>query len=114
MLNNNSVQMKRQRRQSRGSAMVSSQLADLVSMCKNVSQSAPNSGTTQQSTTNIATSMQIIRSMVEHGNLVQGSGLWGYAIHLLENSVRRELFINLGDDDSRLQWLEYMYSVRDK
>ncbi|KAJ8444630.1 LOW QUALITY PROTEIN: hypothetical protein Cgig2_023693 [Carnegiea gigantea] len=114
ILNNNSVQMKRQRRQSRGSAMVSSQLADLVSMCRNISQSAPNSGTTQQSMTNIATSMQIIRSMVEHGNLVQGSELWGCAIHLLENSVRQELFINLGDDDSRLQWLEYMYGIRDK
>lgn len=88
MLNNNNVQMKCQRRQSRCSAMVSSQLADLVSMCRNVGQSAPSSETTQQSTTNIATSMQIIKSMVEHGNLVQGTELWGYAIHLLENSVR--------------------------
>jgi len=52
--------------------------------------------------------------MVQHGNLVQGSELWGYVIYLLENLARRELFINLGDDDSRLQWLEYMYSIRDK
>jgi len=113
-LNNNSVQMKRRGRQSGGSAMMSSQLEEMVSLCRHVSQSVPSSGSTQQSMTNIATSMEIIRTMVENGNLVQGSELWGYAIHLLEDSVRRELFINLGDDNGRLQWLEYMYNSRDK
>ena len=94
--------------------MVPSQLADMVSMCRNVSKSVLNRDPTQQSMTNIATSMQIIRTMVEKGNLVRGSELWGYAIYLLEDSVRRELFINLGNDSDRLQWLEYMYTIRDK
>ena len=52
--------------------------------------------------------------MVENGNLVQGSELWDYAIHLLEDSVKKVLSINLGNDNSWLQWLEYMYNIRDK
>ncbi|KAJ8433885.1 hypothetical protein Cgig2_004607 [Carnegiea gigantea] len=61
--NNNSVQMKHQRRQSRGSA----------SKCW---PERPNRGTTQQSTTNIATSIQIIRSMIENGNLLKANARW--------------------------------------
>ena len=94
--------------------MISSQLADMVSLCRHVSQSVPSNGSAQQSMTNIATAMQIIRTMVENGNLVRGSELWGYAVHLLEDSVRKEVFINTGDDNGRLQWLEYMYNIGDK
>ena len=49
--------------------------------------------------------------MAKNGNLVQGTELWGYAIHLLEDSVRRELFINLANENSRLQWLECIYNI---
>ena len=49
--------------------------------------------------------------MAKNGNFVQGSELSGYAIHLPKDPVRIELVINLGDDNSRLEWLEYMHNI---
>ena len=42
--------------------------------------------------------------MVANNNLVQQCEVWGYAVILLKDSVRSELFINLGDNNSRLQY----------
>ena len=56
----------------------------------------------------VAMAMQIINRMVENQILEKGSDFWCYAIHVLEDAVKREIFLNMDDDDSRLKWLQYL------
>jgi hypothetical protein len=58
----------------------------------------------------IATAMTVINMMVTKGVLKKGSELWCFAACLIENESRREIFLNMEDDESRKLWLEYMHS----
>ncbi|XP_058767542.1 L10-interacting MYB domain-containing protein-like [Vicia villosa] len=58
----------------------------------------------------IATAMSIINRMVMEGVLEKGSELWCFAACLVENETRREIFLNMEDDESRKIWLTYMHS----
>ena len=76
--------------------------------------STPTSVNTQSSTSNIVASMNVINHMVVNGVLLKGSDLWCYSHHLLENTIRREMFLNMEDDECRMAWLKYMHKMKDK
>jgi len=38
----------------------------------------------------------------------KGSALWYFALTLIENEVRRDIFMNIEDDNGRKYWLMYM------
>ena len=61
----------------------------------------------------IVMSMQIINRMVDNQILEKGSDFWCYATHVLEDAVKREIFLNMDDDDSRLKWLQYLHRMKD-
>jgi len=60
----------------------------------------------------VAMAMQIINRMVENQILEKCSNFWCYAIHVLEDAVKREIFLNMDDDDSRLKWLQYLHRMK--
>ena len=61
----------------------------------------------------IAMAMQIINRMVDNNILEKGSDFWCYATHVLEDAVKREIFLNMDDDDIRLKWLQYFHRMKD-
>ena len=60
----------------------------------------------------IAMAMQIINRMVDNNILEKGSDFWCYAAHVLEDAAKREIFLNMDDDDSRLKWLQYFHMMK--
>ncbi|KAJ8433056.1 hypothetical protein Cgig2_020623 [Carnegiea gigantea] len=114
MLKTNNVPLKRNRRQSGGSAMLGAQIKQMVASCRIMSQGGPNKMNKQASSmSTIAMSMQIINRMVDNQILEKGSDFWCYATHVLEDAVKREIFLNMDDDDSRLKWLQYLHRMKD-
>ncbi|KAI3502809.1 hypothetical protein L1887_31139 [Cichorium endivia] len=53
----------------------------------------------------------LINRMVDDGIMTKGSDLWCFAMTLFEDAVKRELFLSLPDDASRLAWLNYKNNV---
>lgn len=114
VLKANTVQLKRNRRQSGGSAMLGAQIKHMVASCRIMSQGGPNRMNKQASSmSTIAMAMQIINRMVDNNILEKGSDFWCYATHVLEDAVKREIFLNMDDDDIRLKWLQYFHRMKD-
>ncbi|KAJ8437650.1 hypothetical protein Cgig2_028588 [Carnegiea gigantea] len=114
VLKTNTVQLKRNRRQSGGSAMLSAQIKHMVASYRIMSQAGPNRMNKQASSmSTIAMAIQIINRMVDNQILEKGSDFWCYANHVLEDAVKREIFLNIDDDDSRLKWLQYLHRMKD-
>ncbi|KAJ8421445.1 hypothetical protein Cgig2_012091 [Carnegiea gigantea] len=100
-LKTKTVQLKRNRRHSGGSAMLGAQIKHMVASCRIMSQGGPNRMNKQASSmSTIAMAMQIINRMC-------------YATHVLEDAVKREIFLNMDDDDSRIKWLQYFHRMKD-
>ncbi|KAJ8425189.1 hypothetical protein Cgig2_029415 [Carnegiea gigantea] len=86
--------------------LLSTQVASQVRADKNVSRRA------QKSVLKTKT-VQLKRNrrqsggsaMLDNNILEKGSDFWCYATHVLEDAVKREIFLNMDDDDSRLKWL---------
>ena len=57
--------------------------------------------------------MQIINHMVDNNILEKDSDFWCYATYVLKDAVKREIFLNMDDDDSRLKWLQYLHRMKD-
>ena len=113
----NPIPMKRSRRQSTGSAKLSSQIDELVTCCKTALDSevsTPSSVNTQSSDSNVVAAMNIINRLVVDCGLIKGSDLWCYTFYLLEDAIRREMFLNMEDDDCRMAWLKYMHAMKEK
>jgi len=64
------------------------------------------------STSTVAMAMQIINRMVKNPILEKDSDFWCYATHVLEDALKREIFLNMDDDDSRLKWLQYLHRMK--
>ncbi|KAJ8431215.1 hypothetical protein Cgig2_016774 [Carnegiea gigantea] len=81
-----------------------------------VSQGGPSRMNKQQSCMpTIAMAMQLVNRMVENQILEKGRDFWCYATHVLEDAAKREIFLNIDDDDdSRLKWLECLHWMKDK
>ena len=57
--------------------------------------------------------MQIINRMVENQILEKCIDFWCYAMHVREDAMKREIFLNIDDDDSRLKWLQHLHNMKD-
>ncbi|CAH9070809.1 unnamed protein product [Cuscuta europaea] len=57
----------------------------------------------------VAEAMHIVNRMVSNGVLEKCGDLWCFTVCLLEDEVRRELFLNMEDDTSRKAWLVYVH-----
>ena len=114
VLKTNPVHLKRNRRQSGGSAMLAAQIKQMVDSCRIMSEGGPSRMNKEPSSTStVALAMQIINRMVENQILEKGSDFWCYATLVLEDAVKREIFLNMDDDeDSRLKWLHYLHRMK--
>ncbi|KAJ8437190.1 hypothetical protein Cgig2_007540 [Carnegiea gigantea] len=101
-------------RQSRESAMLGAQIKHMVASYKIMSQEGPGRRNKQQSSmSTIAVTMQIVNRMVENQILEKGGDFWFYATYVLKDAMKREIFLNIDDDVSRLKWLQYLHRVKD-
>lgn len=104
---------KRKRRQSGGATKLSGQIDTMISQSTKVfewMQAGDNVSKRDSSSSTIAAAMTVINRMVNAGLLEKGSDLWCFAASLIENEARREIFLNMEDDDSRKIWLTYMHT----
>ncbi|XP_021761998.1 uncharacterized protein LOC110726791 [Chenopodium quinoa] len=102
-LKSNSGQVKRTRRQSAGSAMISKGIIEMTECVKRISQSSTSNVST------ISTAMNTICRMVENEYLEKHSEFWCFATTVIGDATKREIFLSMEDDDSRAKWLAYLY-----
>lgn len=105
------VKEKRKGRQSGGAAKLSSQIDALVSsfsIAVEILNSDDSSGKHGSANSTVASAFTVINRMVAESNLEKGSALWCFAPTLIENEVRRDIFMNIDDDDGRKDWLMYL------
>ncbi|GJR11985.1 hypothetical protein Tco_0794637 [Tanacetum coccineum] len=105
------IQMKRKGRESKGSAL----LKDLIAQ-QNATQlralkilESDASCVNQVGIASISEVMSVINSMVNEGLMTKGDKLWCFAMTLFEDVVKRELFLNMPDNDGRMAWLKYKH-----
>lgn len=110
----NSGQVKRTRRQSGGSAMLSKGIVELTECVKIMSQSSTSNDSMSSSISTVSKAMQIISRMVDKECLEKHSELWFYATTVIEDSTKREVLFSMEDDVSRAKWLEYLYNKEHK
>ena len=105
--------MKRKKRQSTGSTMLSCSLNTLVSNSNEALQllKSESSVSSQPSaSSSISGAMSIINHMVNDGALQKGSELWCFAFALIADEAKREIFVQMEDDDCRKTWLTYLHA----
>ncbi|KAJ8432908.1 hypothetical protein Cgig2_004582 [Carnegiea gigantea] len=85
----------------KGSAMWGAQIKHMVASCKIMSQGGSTRMSKQQSSmSTITTTMKIVNRMC-------------YDTHVLEDSIKQEIFLNMDDDGCRLKWLQYLHRMKD-
>ncbi|GKG24739.1 hypothetical protein Tco_0395367 [Tanacetum coccineum] len=103
--------MKRKGRESKGSALlnhlIAQQNATQLRALKILESDA--SCVNQVGIANISEVMSVINSMVNEGLMTKGDKLWCFAMTLFEDVVKRELFLNMPDNDGRKAWLKYKH-----
>ncbi|RHN48759.1 hypothetical protein MtrunA17_Chr7g0267191 [Medicago truncatula] len=105
------VKEKRKGRQSGGATKLSNQIDALISNTSTAVEllnSDDSSGKHDNANSTVAAAITVINRMVVENNLEKGSALWCFAPTLIENEVRRDIFMNIEDDDGRKSWLMYM------
>ncbi|KAK7250694.1 hypothetical protein RIF29_33285 [Crotalaria pallida] len=107
----NPASMKRKKRQSMGSTMLARHLESMVEMCGRATQALDSDSNIVNNTpiteNNAAMGMTVLNHM---DGLEKGSDLWCYAVDLLEDARRTDLFLNMEDDATRLAWLKHKYN----
>lgn len=109
---NKPIKGKRKRRQSKEEAKLMSQIEALVSISNRALEILLSDGSVSKhgsAGSTIAEAMTVINRMVTKCYLEEGSELWCFAACLIENDIRREIFLNM-EDDSRKAWLMYMHA----
>ena len=76
--------------------------------------STPSSVNTQSFDSNVVTTMNAINRLVAYLGLLKGNGLWCYSFYFIKDVMRREMFLNMEDDDYRMAWLKYMHAMKEK
>ncbi|KAL6505877.1 hypothetical protein OROHE_023256 [Orobanche hederae] len=120
------IDMKQKRRHSGGSAILSEKMGIMVNTCTRALElmesdsTFPNkkcchngdSNYAEAGTgdTSVALATDIVNRMVAESLLQNASESWCFLMHLLEDGVKRGLFVNMADDVSRMAWLEYMHA----
>ena len=98
-----------------GSAMLSCSLDTLVSNSNEALQllKSESSVSSQPSASyGISGAMSIINRMVNDGALQKGSGLWCFAFGLIADEAKREIFMQMEDDDCRKTQLMYLHATK--
>ena len=65
------------------------------------------SGVTKDDPYSVARCMVVINGMVDGELMTNDSPLLYLAMDLIEDGVKRELFMNMRDDSARLKWLQH-------
>ncbi|KAJ1440764.1 Myb/SANT-like domain [Sesbania bispinosa] len=98
---------------SQGGAKLSTQIDALVSSSKtalDIMRSDDSVSKNANAKSSIVATIEVINRMVTGCDLKKGSELWCFAYGVIENEVRREIFLNMEDDVSRKAWLIYMHA----
>lgn len=112
-MTNQPIKGKRKRRQSEEEAKLIGQIETLVSYSNRALEILQSYGSVSKhgnASSTIAAAMTVINRMPTECDLEKGTELWCFTVCLIENEVRREIFLNLKDDDSRKTWLMYMHA----
>ncbi|KAJ8438213.1 LOW QUALITY PROTEIN: hypothetical protein Cgig2_011575 [Carnegiea gigantea] len=107
VLKTNNVQLKCNRSQSGGSTMLGAQIKQMVASCRIMSQGAPNRMNKQ------ASSMSTIAMLTQIINRMRKAVTFEVMLLVLEDAVKREIFLNMDDDDRRPKWLQYLHRMKD-
>lgn len=115
-MTNKPIKGNRKRKRSGGATKLGGQIETLISqsnLALEIMQSGGFKSKQVNGSSTIATAMTVINRMVTKGLLEKGSELWCFATCLIENETRREIFLNMGDDDdSRKSWITYLHSQK--
>ncbi|KMT17832.1 hypothetical protein BVRB_2g033690 [Beta vulgaris subsp. vulgaris] len=99
--------MKCSRRQSAGSSMLAKEISEMTQRVKLMSQSSSTTDSSMHpSMFTISAAMNIINRMIDDHILEKISDLWFYATNLIENATKREVFLSMEEDTTRLIWLQ--------
>jgi len=94
--------------------MLVAQIKHMVASCRIMSRGGPSRMNKEPSSmSTVAMAMQIINRMVENQILEKDSDFWCYATHVLEDAVKRGIFLKMDNDDSRQKWLQYLHRMKD-
>ncbi|KEH28912.1 hypothetical protein MtrunA17_Chr4g0007281 [Medicago truncatula] len=117
-MTNQPIKGNRKRKRSGGAAKLGGQIETLISQSNKALEIMQSGGFISKQvdgSSNIATAMTVINRMVTKGVLEKGGELWCFATCLIENETRREIFLNMGDDDdSRKSWITYLHSKKNE
>lgn len=107
------IRMKRRRRESPGAVMfkefMSQQYAIQQRFVRILEEDAHSDN--QVDKFSVSAAISVINRMVDDGLIAQGSDLWIFALNLLEDAVKREVFLSLKKDDGRLVWLNHKQKI---
>ncbi|XP_057251333.1 uncharacterized protein LOC125497952 [Beta vulgaris subsp. vulgaris] len=113
MTKQNSVPLKRARRQSAGSAMLAKEISEMSQCVKLMSQSS-SIDSIDPSMSTIPVAMKMLNRMVENYELEKCSDLWFYATTVIQDPSSREVFFSMEDDETRIKWLQYLLNEKNK
>lgn len=107
------VKMKRKVRESSGSAKFKELITQQNETQQRVLEILESDATSlnQVNKFSISAAISVIDRMVHDGLIMKGSDLWCFAMTLIEDAVKREIFLGLSDDDGRLTWLKYKQNL---
>ncbi|CAK8563945.1 unnamed protein product [Lathyrus sativus] len=112
-MTNRHIKGNRKRKQIGGTVKLGGKIETLMSQSHKalkIMQSDGNASKEVNSSSTIATTMIVINRMVTDGVLKKGSELWCFGACLIENELKRKIFLNMADDESRNLWLTYIHS----
>ena len=103
------VEMKRKGRESAGSKLFKEFIAKQEEKQDRVIKILESdvSGVTKDDPYSVARCMVVIHGMVDGALMTNDSPLLYLAMDLIEDAVKREVFMNMRDDSARLKWLQH-------
>ncbi|GJV97413.1 Myb/SANT-like domain-containing protein [Tanacetum coccineum] len=101
--------MKRTRRQSGGSTLLKEHITQSKATQQCVIQylESEMSNSNQSNNFSIEAVVSVINHLIEADLIVKGSTLWLFAMDLFKDIVKREMFMSMPDDESRMAWLQH-------
>ncbi|XP_076908587.1 uncharacterized protein LOC143565518 [Bidens hawaiensis] len=109
------VKMKRKGRDSLGASILKDHLtqSNMNQQCALEILESDSSKLSQTTKFSIEGAVGVLNQMVDAGLMREDEDLWFFAIDLFEDPVKREMFINVRHDHSRLAWLQRKQRLAD-
>ncbi|GJV65502.1 retrovirus-related pol polyprotein from transposon TNT 1-94 [Tanacetum coccineum] len=110
------INMKRTGRQSGGSTLLKEHITQSKATQQRVIQylESEMSNSNQSNKFSIEAVVSVINHLIEADLIVKGSTLWLFAMDLFEDPVKREMFMSMPDDESRMAWITMDIEKRKK